>query len=89
MPKIERIMAFVEAGVAFWLAYPSSLVFGQVLLQTAPPEQAVQMLSFNKAVREVSLSHAETGDPCTDHWLAFRSRIIHLSSGPTRHTSGN
>jgi hypothetical protein len=54
MPKVERIMAFVEAGVAFWLAYPSSVVFGQVLLQTAPPEETVQMLAFRKAIRDVS-----------------------------------
>ena len=54
MLKLERVMAFIEAGVAFWLAYPSSLVFGQVLLQTAPPQQTVQMLSFKKAIEDVS-----------------------------------
>ena len=56
MPKLERIMAFAEAAIAFWLAYPSSLVFGQVLLQTAPPEQTAQMLAFKKAVSDVSTS---------------------------------
>jgi hypothetical protein len=54
-------MAFVEALLAFWLSYPSSIVFGQVLLQTAPPEQSIQMLAFKQVIRDVSKGHLAFG----------------------------
>lgn len=35
------------------ISYPASVAFGRVLLQTAPPERAVQMINLNKSLREV------------------------------------
>ncbi|KAJ9109067.1 hypothetical protein QFC21_000394 [Naganishia friedmannii] len=51
----EKALALVETILAFWLTYPASVAFGKVLLQTAPPQDALQILAMKKAIREVSL----------------------------------
>jgi hypothetical protein len=51
---LEKALALAETILAFWLAYPASVAFGKVLLQTAPPQDTVQMLALKKAIREVS-----------------------------------
>lgn len=53
LTKFERILAFIEAVVAFWLAYPCTIVLAQLLLQTAPPENAVQMVALRRAIQDV------------------------------------
>jgi hypothetical protein len=50
---MEKVLALGETILAFWLAYPASVAFGKVLLQTAPPQDTVQMLALKKAIREV------------------------------------
>jgi hypothetical protein len=50
---MEKALALVETILAFWLAYPASIAFGKVLLQTAPPQDAIQTLALKKAIREV------------------------------------
>ncbi|KAJ9107856.1 hypothetical protein QFC19_002762 [Naganishia cerealis] len=49
----EKSLALVETILAFWLAYPASVAFGKVLLQTAPSQDALQVLAMKKAIREI------------------------------------
>lgn len=50
---MEKALALIETILAFWLAYPASIAFGKVLLQTAPPQDAIPSLALKKAIREV------------------------------------
>lgn len=59
---MEKALALVETILAFWMAYPASIAFGKVLLQTAPPQDAIQTLALKKAIREVSLGARWTYD---------------------------
>lgn len=70
---MEKVLALIETILAFWLAYPASLAFGKVLLQTAPPQDTVQMLALKKAIREVSSIHVQSGVP-SHHQSSFKGR---------------
>ncbi|KAJ9125411.1 hypothetical protein QFC22_000371 [Naganishia vaughanmartiniae] len=56
----EKALALAETILAFWLAYPASVAFGKVLLQTAPPQDALQVLAIKKAIREIEAHPAVT-----------------------------
>jgi hypothetical protein len=53
LPSLDKFAAILETVLTWCAAYPASVAFGQVLLQTAPPQRAVQIISLNKSLREV------------------------------------
>jgi hypothetical protein len=53
LPSLDKAVAILETLLTFHVSYPASIAFGQVLLQTAPPERSIQMIALNKSLREV------------------------------------
>lgn len=53
LDSLDKALSLLETALCFWIAYPASVAFGQVLLQTAPAGRTIQMAAFERAVREV------------------------------------
>jgi hypothetical protein len=51
---MDKALSMLEAALCFWIAYPASVAFGKVLLQTAPSGRSGQMVAFERAIKEVS-----------------------------------
>lgn len=53
LPGLDKAVAILETVLTFAVSYPASIAFGRVLLQTAPPQRAVQMINLTKSLKEV------------------------------------
>lgn len=73
LPTLDKVVAVLETVLTWSAAYPASVAFGRVLLQTAPPQRAVQIISLDKSLKEVEAHPL---------FVFLRVRRLHFSVRP-------
>lgn len=54
LDALDKALSMLETFLCYWIAYPSAVAFGTVLLQTAPASKTVQMNAFDLAIKEIT-----------------------------------
>ena len=55
LAPLDKVIALLESVAMFYVAYPAAEATGKVLLQTAPPPEAVNMIALTRGLRDVCL----------------------------------